>query len=180
MLLVAVIAGPIASGKSSLSRAAAARLQSAGKADVAVIDLDLVYEMLDPRNGPGRPKNDEALWSHSRRVAGRLARVFLSDGRVVVAEGNFTSTQALNEFERELPTGVRMRLVMLHLDFDSALQRAQGDNDRGLLKDASFLSAHYSEFSHGWQAREVLHLDTRSMSLAEAADEIVVWLGAAG
>ena len=58
-MLIAVIGGPIASGKSSLGRATAARLQTVCGAEVGVIDLDLIYEMLDPRARSGRPKSDE-------------------------------------------------------------------------------------------------------------------------
>ena len=41
-----LISGPIASGKSALSRAVAAQLEEANAPSAAVIDLDLVYEML--------------------------------------------------------------------------------------------------------------------------------------
>jgi len=68
-MLIAVIGGPIASGKSSLGCATAARLQDVRGAEVAVIDLDLIYEMLDPRARSGRPKSDERMWSQARRLA---------------------------------------------------------------------------------------------------------------
>ena len=48
-VLVVVISGPIASGKSALSRAVAAQLEEAEEVATAVIDLDLVYEMHDAR-----------------------------------------------------------------------------------------------------------------------------------
>ena len=102
-MLIVVIGGPIASGKSSLGRATAARLQEVSAAEVAAIDLDLIYEMLDPRARSGRSKSDERLWSQARRLAGRLAAALLAEGRYVVAEGNFAGNQSLAEFERELP-----------------------------------------------------------------------------
>jgi adenylylsulfate kinase-like enzyme len=46
-VFVLVITGPIASGKSALGRAVAVELAAAG-VSAPVIDLDLVYEMLDP------------------------------------------------------------------------------------------------------------------------------------
>ena len=176
--LVAVIGGPLASGKSSLSRATATRLEEVSEAEVAVIDLDVVSEMLDPRGGPGVPKSDERLWSQARRVAGRLSAMFLAEGRHVVAEGNFPGDRALRDFERELPADARLRLVMLDVAFETALRRAQADASRGLSKDASFLSAHYSEFSLRWREHDVLQLDTGAISLAEAADAVVMWLTA--
>ena len=107
----------------SLARATAARLEELDGAGVGVIDLDLIYEMLDPRGGAGRAKNDEHLWSQARRVAGRLSAVLLAEGRHVVVEGNFAEDQSLAEFERVLPEAVRLRLVMLDVDFEIALLR---------------------------------------------------------
>ena len=124
-MLVVAIAGPIASGKSSLGRATAARLEELAVAEVGVVDLDLIYEMLDSRGGSGRPKSDERLWSQARRVAGRLTGALLAEGRYVVAEGNFAEDRSLAEFERELPGGARLRLVMLQVDFEIALQRTE-------------------------------------------------------
>jgi len=65
-----VVSGPIASGKSSLARALAIRLEESCGVGVAVVDLDLVYEMLDPA---GRPKDDGRLgrWRDGSRAAWR-------------------------------------------------------------------------------------------------------------
>jgi shikimate kinase len=179
-MLVVVIGGPIASGKSSLGRATAARLEELAGAEVGVIDLDLIYEMLDARGGSGRAKNDEQLWSQSRRVAGRLSAILLAEGRHVVAEGNFAEDQALAEFERALPGAVRLQLVMLDIDFEIALQRTQADASRGLSKDPVFLSAHYGLFSPQWREREVLQLNTGTLSLADATEAVTAWLTQAG
>ena len=176
-MVVAVVSGPIASGKSSLSRATAIRLEETGKTPAAVIDLDVVYEMLDPRGRSGRPKNDELLWSQARRTAGRLAAQFLAEDRCVVAEGNFAADHALREFEAELPADAQLRLVMLKIDFEIALRRTQADPSRGLSKDRSFLSIHHREFKPQWHGRDVLQLDTGAFSAAEAAEAVVAWLG---
>lgn len=176
-MLVVVISGPIASGKSSLSRAAAIRLEEPGETSAAVIDLDVVYEMLDPRGQSGRPKSDERLWSQARRTAGRLAASFLAEDRCVVAAGNFAADHALREFEAELPPDVRLRLVMLNIDFDIALRRTQADPSRGLSKDPSFLSIHHSAFSPEWSGRDVLQLDSGAISVDQAAEAVVTWLG---
>jgi shikimate kinase len=176
-MLVTVISGPIASGKSSLSRAAATRLEETGETKAAVIDLDVVYEMLDPQGRSGRPKSDERLWSQARRTAGRLAALFVADDRCVVAEGNFAADHALREFEAELPADVQLRLVMLNIDFEVALRRTQADPSRGLSKDRSFLARHHREFTPEWHGYEVLPLDTGALSVAEAAEAVVTWLG---
>ncbi len=141
-----------------------------------MVDLDLIYEMLDPRGGSGRPKSDERLWSQARRVAGRLAGALLAEGRAVVAEGNFAEDRSLAEFEHELPPDVRLRLVMLEVDFEITLQRTKADVSRGLSRDPVFLSAHFRAFSPQWREREVLQLDTGALSLAEATQAVVTWI----
>ena len=179
-MLVVVIGGPIASGKSSLGRATAARLEELDGARVGVIDLDLIYEMLDPQSGSGRAKNDERLWSQARRVAGRLSAILLVERLHVVVEGNFAEDHSLAEFERALPGPARLRLIMLDVDFEIALQRTQADASRGLSKDPVFLSAHYELFSPQWREREVLHLNTGALSLADATEAVIAWVTQTG
>ena len=77
-MIVVVITGPIASGKSTLGRALAVELTERGS-DSGVVDLDLVYEMLDPSRGA---KTDEARWSDARRLAGRSPPDLESNGRL--------------------------------------------------------------------------------------------------
>jgi shikimate kinase len=177
--LVVLISGPIASGKSALSRAVAAQLEEASGASAAVIDLDLVYEMLDVRFRRGATY-DPRVWAQARRIAGRLAGVLLGDGRSVVVEGgDFGTEAALTEFERALPAQAVVRLVLLSVDFETALKRARSDDSRGVSKDRAFLAAHYAEFRTEWLGRNVLNLDTGSSSLAETARSVVDWLALA-
>ncbi len=171
-MLVVVISGPIASGKSALSRVVAAQLEEAEVA-TAVIDLDLVYEMLDPRR---RTKDNADLWAEARRVAGRLTTALLAENRCVVAEGEFASDQALDEFVGELPGTTDLHLVLLEVDFETALKRASADATRGLSKDETFLSRHYREFRPEWVGHDVLRLDTTESTLGEAARAVVDWL----
>jgi hypothetical protein len=173
---VVVVSGPIASGKSSLARALAIRLEETSGIAVAVVDLDLVYEMLDPA---GRPKSDGSLWSLARRIAGRLAAALLAEGRCVVVEGDLATDLALGEFEDELPGAVAVRLVMLELDFDTALARARRDPSRGLSRDRRFLSSHYDEFTGEWSGRDALRLQTGTASLAETATAALAWVAPA-
>ncbi len=174
---VVVVSGPIASGKSTLARALAIRLAESCGSMAAVIDLDLVYEMLDPAR---RPKDDERLWSQSRQVAGRLAAALLAEGRSVVVEGDIATDLALGEFEAELPPDVTVRLVMLEVDFETALERARADPSRGLSQDRRFLSSHYREFNGEWREREVLRLQTGTASVDASAAAVAEWLAAAG
>jgi shikimate kinase len=167
--LVVLISGPIASGKSALSRAVAAQLEEGGLASAAVIDLDLVYEILDRG-----PKADERVWAQARRIAGRFGGVLLGEGCVVVVEGgDFGTEAALAEFESELPPEAAVKLVLLSVDFETALKRARRDDSRGVSKDRAFLAAHYATFRAEWPGRDVLNLDTGSASLAETARSVV-------
>ena len=84
-MVVAVIGGPIASGKSSLSRAAATRLEETGKTKAAVIDLDVIYEMLDPQGRSGRPKSDERTLVSSATNCRSTRSLLPSRSRGVVA-----------------------------------------------------------------------------------------------
>jgi chloramphenicol 3-O-phosphotransferase len=176
-VLVVLISGPIASGKSALGRAVAGRLDEIAGSGCAVIDLDLIYEMLDPRR---RPKSDQQLWAEARRVAGGMAGVLLREGRSVIVEGgDFSTAEQLAEFEHVLPEDAAVRLVQLDVDFETALRRARADDSRGVSKDAALLSAHYAEFRTDWGDRDVLNLDTGSAPLDETARSVVDWLTSA-
>ena len=94
----------------------------------------------------------------------------------VVAEGEFATDRALEEFVRELPGTADLRLVLLDVDFETALKRASADATRGLSKDVTFLSGHYREFRPEWVGRDVLRLDTTESRLGEAARAVVDWL----
>src|SRR3954463_10550797 len=172
-VLVVVISGPIASGKSALGREVATRLEEVRGIAASPIDLDLVYEMLDPRR---RPKENAELWAKARRVAGRLATALLAEGRWVVAEGDFAKDHELREFEAELPNDADVRLVMLEVSPATALERARADPTRGISKDNLFLSAHYDRFMPEWRGRDVLRVDTGAAALSETARSVVEWL----
>lgn len=84
--LVIVISGPIASGKSTLAVAVVKEFERASTTAV-VLDLDLIYELLDRS---GAPKNDAVMWGRARRMAAALTDALIEDGiDVVVAEGDF-------------------------------------------------------------------------------------------
>jgi hypothetical protein len=153
-----------------LGRAVAAQLEEAEEVATAVIDLDLVYETLDPRR---RTKDNADLWAEARRVAGRMTTALPAENRCVVAEGEFASDQALDEFVGELPGTTDLRLVLLEVDFETALKRASADATRGLSKDETFLSRHYREFRPEWAGHDVLRLDTSESTLGEAARAVV-------
>jgi hypothetical protein len=171
-MIVVVITGPIASGKSTLSRAVAVELADRGS-DSAVVDLDLVYEMFDPGRGP---KTDEARWREARRLAGKIAAGLEGRRSAVVLEGEFGTHAQRADFSDELPHEWRASFVTLRVDFDEAWRRATADPTRGLSKDKDFLAAHYRARGSASPGDEDLVLDTGHFSVSLAARSVTDWL----
>jgi hypothetical protein len=173
-MIVVVITGPIASGKSTLGRAVAVELASRG-CDSAVVDLDLVYEMLDPGRGP---KTNQARWTEARRLAGKIAAGLGGRRSTVVVEGEFGTDAQRADFCDELPHEWRVSFVSLTVDFDEAWRRAMADPTRGISKDKEFLAAHYGALGDARRVGEDLVLDTGdvSVSVSVAARSVADWL----
>ena len=171
-MIVVVITGPIASGKSTLGRALAVELAERGS-DSAVVDLDLVYEMLDPSRGA---KTDEAHWSDARRLAGKIAAGLEQRRSAVVVEGEFGTDVQRAEFCDELPLEWRASFVTLTVDFDEAWRRATADPTRGTSRNKHFLAAHYRALGNVRPDDRDLLLDTGDVSVAFAARSVADWL----
>jgi hypothetical protein len=136
-----LINGPIASGKSALARALGHHLREHGRG-AAVVDLDLLFDMLD--HGP---KSDEAVWRRARLAAAVLADHFWSSGvEVVVVEGHFWTDTERAALVDHLATPVRPRVVTLRVSFREALRRARSGPTRGLSRDPAFLAANHAGF----------------------------------
>lgn len=135
-----MITGPIASGKSTIARELARELERIPER-VAVIDLDLLYEMLTPDG----PKSDVANWTLARHAAATLANIFLEEGvTVVIAEGSFNTPSDRAVFAQHLHTSVGPLYVSLRVSFEEALRRAQSDPTRGSSRDPGFLGRYYA------------------------------------
>jgi len=171
-IIVVVITGPIASGKSTLGRAVAIEFSARGL-DSAAVDLDLVYEMLDPRR---EPKTDQSCWTEARRLAGKIAAGLLGQRQAVVVEGEFETKVQRANFCDELPSGLRASFVTLTLNFDEAWRRAMVDPTRGVSQDREFLAAHYRARGHAIPADGDLVLDTGDVSVAVAARSVADWV----
>lgn len=169
--MLIVICGPIASGKSTVARAVA-RLFGA---EAAVIDLDLLYEMLEH---DGAPKADPALWRRARRVAAALTDGLLQDGAgVVVVEGDFLTAEQRAEFVTALGAAVVPMFVTVRVPVGVALQRVEQDPLRGLSRDPGFLHRHYEELEADVRNRPATDLvvDTSAVTIEEAARTIAAW-----
>jgi adenylylsulfate kinase-like enzyme len=171
--MLLVITGPIASGKSSLARAVACEFGKRGQR-AAAVDLDLIYEMLDPARAP---KTDAARWAEARRISARLAAALLAEDVAVVLEGEFlTRAQRMNLIE-QLPPGVEPRFVMLSVSFEVALERATNDETRGLSRDPGFFRNHYAATVDvlGDVPPADLVVDTGATEIEEAACAVADW-----
>jgi chloramphenicol 3-O-phosphotransferase len=169
-----VITGPIASGKSTLARAVARDLDEQGMRTAAV-DLDLVYEMLDPFRAP---KTDDAKWTQARRISARLADVLIADGVAVIVEGDFQTAEKRADLTDALSISTGPRFLTLRTSFELTLQRARQDPTRGISRDPGFLRDHYERTGTGTHEAPPtdLVLDTGVMSVSEASAAVGDWL----
>jgi chloramphenicol 3-O-phosphotransferase len=171
--MLVVVSGPIASGKSSLARAVACEFGKRGQ-KAAAVDLDLIYEMLDPARAP---KTDLARWTQARRISARVATALLAENVAVVVEGEFLTPAERTDFVVALPPGVEARFVTLSIPFEVALERAANDETRGLSRDPAFLRDHYAATAQA--LRDVpaadLVVDTSATAIGEAACTVVDW-----
>ncbi len=141
-----------------------------------MIDLDVIYEMLDPARGP---KANQAKWTHARQLAAQIAGVLLAEGVLVVVEGEFLTSQQRTVFTNALPPVTAPRIVTLRVPFEVALERANADPSRGLSRDPTFLASHYETTAEamGSIPSSDLTLDTSAIGVEEAARQVTEWLG---
>ena len=168
--MVIVITGPIASGKSTIARELARELERT-HGRIAVIDLDLLYDMLRPDG----PKSDDGTWALARHAAATLTTTFLQEGMaVVVAEGSFNRPGDRAAFARHLDTNVDPLYVTLRVSFEEALRRAQGDPTRGVSRDPVVLNRYFAAADQSLATVPVTDvvLDTERMTSTFAAKAI--------
>ncbi len=176
--MLVVINGPIASGKSTVARALADQLRSGGRT-VAVVDLDLLYDMLAD---PVGPKADHTKWRVARRAAAALTDGFFAAGiDDVIAEGDFFSPDERDEFVRDLTSQEGARVVVLQVSYEEALRRAQCDPTRTVSRDPSFLRPYYENVQASFASIPSgdLVLRTEGRDAGEVAGAIRAWLAKA-
>jgi hypothetical protein len=134
-----------------------------------VLDLDLVYEMLDPRR---EPKDDQARWKDARRTAGRIVAGLVGVRPAVVVDGELDTESERADFLEELPGGLQATFVTLAVDFDEAWRRARADPTRGVSRERAFHFAHYAARANLERNDGDLVLDTGSMSVSACAGAV--------
>jgi shikimate kinase len=175
--MVIVICGPIASGKSTVARALAQQFERQGL-PAGTIDLDLVYEMMQT---DGSAKTSPATWRRARRAAAGLTDVLLREGvDVVIAEGDFLTSEERAEYVDALSYAEKPLFVTMKMSVDIALERVQGDASRGVSRDPDFLRRHYEMVDGAMRTRPEtdLVIDASSVGIEYAARVINRWASA--
>ena len=166
-----MITGPIASGKSTVAGELARDLERTGLR-VAVIDLDLVHDMLTS----GGRSSGETTWALARRAAASLATTFTEAGiAVVVAEGSFNAPGDRAAFVDHLDATTSPTFVSLRVSYEEALRRAQEDPARGRSRDPDFLGPYFAAVERvlAMAPATDLVIDTERMTAKDAAAAIV-------
>lgn len=161
--LLLLIAGPIAAGKSAVSRALADVLRADGHR-LALVELDQIADM-------ARPTLPD--WADAHRLFASVTSQWLDAGLdLVIAE----SVSSRNELELALggvPAGTPLLTVVLTCDADTALRRAQADPTRGVSRQEDFLRRIHADWALQLpQIPADLVLDTAAAPLAQSVHRI--------
>lgn len=160
-----LIIGPIAGGKSTLAAAQADHLRQEGR-QVALVGLDEIAAMALPT----LPDWQDAHTIHAS-VVGQWLRTSLD---VVVAEGPESREQVQLVLD-QMPAQAQVLRVIVTIDYEIALARAQADPTRGISKQPEFLSRVHREWQAEWPLIErdlVIHTD-----LTPVTDSVAAILG---
>lgn len=133
-----IIAGPQASGKSTLAAALSRKLRDQGE-DVALVELDQIAAMALPTL---------SSWEAAHRVFEVAVGQWLrADMTCVIAEGS-GSLEEMTRVRAQAPSGIAVVTVATTVDLQTAIARAQSDPTRGVSKDESFLGRVYAAWPH--------------------------------
>ena len=165
-----IVAGPQASGKSTLATALSVELRDQGER-VALVELDQIAAMALPTL-----PSWEAAHHIFEATIGLWARTGLT---CVVAEGSGSDDEVSRLRTQALP-GAVIVTVATTVALETAIARAQSDPTRGISKDQSFLSRIYRD----WTAELTrispdIVIDTDRCTVEESVERIGVTLGAA-
>ncbi|WP_232820136.1 chloramphenicol phosphotransferase CPT family protein [Brachybacterium sp. YJGR34] len=158
-----LITGPLAAGKSAVTRALAEQLRADG-IQLALVELDAIADM-------ARPTLPD--WAAAHRIFAQVTAQWLhADLDLVIAE-SVSGRAELDLVLRGVPAGTPVLTVALACDVEVALERALADPTRGLSRDEGFLrSAH-----EAWRAERShlpvdLDLDTTATPIDESVRRI--------
>lgn len=161
-----VIAGPQASGKSTIASALAAELRDQGE-QVALVELDQIAAMSSPKSDAG--------WNTAAHIFESVVGQWARQGMdCVIAEGS-GSRDEVNRLLAQAPRNAAIVVVATTAPFEVALARAQSDPTRGISKERDFLRAVYEKWP--FELSELapdLTLDTSSQTIAQSVECILI------
>jgi len=165
-----IVAGPQASGKSTLATALSVELRDQGER-VALVELDQIAAMALPTL-----PSWEAAHHIFEATIGLWARTDLT---CVVAEGA-GSDDEVSRLRTQAPPGAVIVTVATTVALETAIARAQSDPTRGISKDQSFLSRIYRDWTGELtRINPDIVIDTDQCTVQESVERIGVTLGAA-
>lgn len=165
-----IVAGPQASGKSTLATALSVELRDQGER-VALVELDQIAAMALPTL-----PSWEAAHHIFEATIGLWARTDLT---CVVAEGS-GSDDEVSRLRTQAPPGAVIVTVATTVALETAIARAQSDPTRGISKDQSFLSRIYRDWTGELtRINPDIVIDTDQCTVQESVERIGVTLGAA-
>ena len=162
-LVLVIVVGPQASGKSTFAAALSAESRRRGER-VALVELDDIAAMALPSL-----PSWEAAHHVFEAVTGLWARTDLTS---VIAEGS-GSRDEVSRLEMQAPPGAVVITVATTVDFETALSRAQLDPTRGVSRERDFLSHVYDLWAEelGLIDADVV-VDTGVLSVDEAVAHV--------
>ena len=163
-----VLTGPIASGKSSVAEALGDRVRRAGRS-VAILDFDDVVDTIG-----GFADLSSELFKQAFVVYGRLIGAWLGVSTDVVAHVPAFDQSEMDAVLHAVPTGTRVRKVLLLCTYEAALGRVAADPGRRVSRDASVLRRAYDRFeaSLPLAARVDWTFDTTRWSVDEIVERL--------
>ena len=161
--VIVLIAGPIAAGKSVVSRRLAEDLRRAGR-QIALVELDALADM-------ARPTLPD--WADAHRIFALVTGQWLRAGLDTVIAESVSGHQELDQVLQDVPAGTPVLTVVVECPADIALERALADPTRGISRDPGFLREAHARWA---LEREMISadvvLETGVTSLEESVSRI--------
>lgn len=158
-----LIAGPIAAGKSAVSRALADALRADGHL-LALVELDAIADM-------ARPTLPD--WAVAHRLFAAVTAGWLDVGLDLVIAESVSSRGEFDLVRDGVPARTPLLTVVVTCGADTALERALADPGRGLSRNEDFLRRVHAEWAR--EAPRIpagLVLDTAVVPLRESVRRI--------
>lgn len=162
-LALVVVAGPQASGKSTLSRILSAELRQRGER-VALVELDQIAEMALPTL---------PSWEAAHRVFEATTGLWARTGLTcVIAEGS-GSADEVSRLRSQAPPGAVVVTVATTTTFEIAFARAQADPSRGISREHDFLRRVYQHWAEEClRINPDVAIDTSRLTAAEGSRRV--------